>query len=104
MHRSLHNQIAALRTDRDRIKRDYDLMFEEAVYRISKLDAEVETLRADSERYRWLRDCSPARSDRMITIRKRVYREGEYMGFEYPMHEALDAAIDAARAGEKSDE
>jgi len=49
--------------------------------RIAALEAENETLRADAERYRWLRK-RPVSAD---------------FGYSYQANEALDAAIDAAR-------
>lgn len=63
-----------------------------AVDREMALRAEVEALRKDAERYRWLRDpCSGA--ERVV-----LYSRGDF-GRGLMSHTTLDAAIDAALAG-----
>ena len=60
----------------------------EAAAELRRLSAENETLRADAERYRWLRD----HGDSGCT------QKDGYGGYELRMGEELDAAIDAARS------
>lgn len=54
--------------------------------RIARLQDEVEALRADAERYRWLRSRIPGSDYRIMGV---IYSEGGA---------GVDAAIDAARA------
>lgn len=61
---------------------------------IRKLEAEIEALRADAERYRWLR-CRNWSDDAMCIVTNP--RETVRLGTFCPSNEQLDAAIDAAR-------
>jgi hypothetical protein len=75
--------------------------------RIARLLDEVERLRADAERYRWLRDNPLWSVGYRLKRGKREWRmrdEGEYWGEWWPTHEqavdhamALNKAIEAAR-------
>jgi hypothetical protein len=65
---------------------------------------EVEALRQDAERYRWLRQQDWFEGD-LCVLRdpKRSLTSGAGLGADCPSHERLDAAIDAARAALKGD-
>lgn len=53
----------------------------------------------DAERYRWLRECSPVRSDRVVTVSWPKFRNGKLIDADRTFsYEELDAAIDAALA------
>lgn len=62
-------------------------------------DAEIERLRGDAERYRWLREQEWFESD-LCVLRdpKRVLTKGIGLGADCPSHDRLDTAIDQARA------
>lgn len=55
----------------------------------------------DAERYRWLRECSPYRSDRNMFVEQNIYHGGKFMERNHPDRESLDRAIDAARTPTK---
>jgi len=63
--------------------------------RIAALEGEVEALRKDAERYKWLKEnhCNDDAGDGLLWFR--FYSGDDYNG----RTELLDAAIDAARAG-----
>lgn len=58
------------------------------------LCAEVEALRKDAERYRWLITTKQSSSEPILEMWSKVTREGR----SYPTHEEWGAAIDAARS------
>lgn len=63
-----------------------------------RLAAEVQALREDAARYRWLRGCSPVRSDRGgVFISWPNYSNGRMLCVKNPSGCELDEAIDAAR-------
>ena len=81
----LVSQRNALRAEVERL----NLAEAEAMSVVLGLEGTVERLRADAERYRWLRDPANANRD-------------EWNAFgPYSSATEIDAAIDAARAGEK---
>jgi hypothetical protein len=71
-----------------------------AVNEIRRLRAELKALRADAERYRWLRnDAKNTDVTQPIVVRGYDGPAGNY--FNEPLwDDELDAAIDAARKGE----
>ena len=64
-----------------------------AAAELRRLHAENEALRTDAERYRWLRDKGPSAERCMLC---------GYDGLRQREADDLDAAVDAARAGEKT--
>ena len=52
----------------------------------------------DAKRYRWLRECSQCRSDRVISVQMNHYISGKYIKTTNPSREVLDAVIDAELA------
>jgi hypothetical protein len=60
---------------------------------ITRLRAEVEALRADAERYRWLREQHWNDSPMCVVMNPRACVK---LGSDCPSDERLDAAIDAA--------
>ena len=60
---------------------------------VEKLEAEVEALRADAERYRWLREQHWNDSPMCVVMNPRACVK---LGSDCPSDERLDAAIDAA--------
>jgi hypothetical protein len=73
----------------DALKKLHDIDVFALTTELTKLQAEVSRLRADAERYRWLRD--PC-----VDIRPIIkYQRGDY-GWGLWTHKALDEAIDAA--------
>ena len=76
----------------------HDKLIEQAI-------AEIERLRgveADARRYRWLRQCSPIRSDRTMYVQAGEYVKGVFQRTIYPTGAELDEAIDAAIAASRS--
>lgn len=67
-----------------------------AAHIAARADAEITQLRADAERYRWLRD--PNRG--MHGLREVISDDYHPPYFELKCGESLDKAIDAARGGE----
>ena len=64
---------------------------------VRELRAEVKAMRADAERYRWLRDNSAGQWEHPIVVTQR--RQGHRMQYVGPLvFRELDAAIDAARS------
>jgi hypothetical protein len=59
--------------------------------------AEVEALRADAERYRWLRKQHWSSSSLAVVMKP---KQAIKLGAACPSHDLLDAAIDAALAKE----
>lgn len=56
---------------------------------------ESEEWRRDAERYKWLRECSPFRSDRTCYVTVNVYDRGKFVEPIHPYRERLDEYIDA---------
>lgn len=75
----------------------------ELIDAIQALQAEVDALKADAERYRWLRnpetDCALVLDKRTgwVPPDESVDGVGGYYAYEYRAGEELDAAIDAAK-------
>ncbi len=66
--------------------------------RATKAESALAAAQKDAARYRWLRECSPTRSDRNIQVRISHYLDGQYITTDYINLADLDAAIDAAIA------
>jgi len=80
---------------------DADALAEKSIEltaKIAALEAERDALKQDAERYRWLRECSPVNSGRMMGVRIHHYLDGVYVTSDWINLDDLDAAIDAARA------
>lgn len=68
-----------------------------AANELSRLTAEVERLRANDGRYRWLRERNVYRSDPpSVHVQWERYEDGLHIATDYPTQEQLDSAIDAA--------
>jgi len=63
---------------------------------------EVDGLRKDAGRYRWLRECSSLRSDRTIHVQQTHFKAGVLTDITCPSMEVLDTAIDSAIGGQQS--
>lgn len=69
----------------------------EAEEAINALRAEVAALRADGERYRWLRnEAHPDRDDTGLSVSEQDFNDWGNQFTRYFSGDALDAAIDAA--------
>ncbi|MNQ14487.1 hypothetical protein D3C85_274390 [compost metagenome] len=58
----------------------------------AKLRAEVEALRKDAERYRWLRECDYLEGDAFSSINEWIWGSGDFS----EITEAIDAAMKGA--------
>ena len=66
---------------------------------------EIERLRgveADARRYRFLRECSPIRSDVSIHVQEGIYKDGYYIRDSWPSGNELDARLDELIAASRS--
>jgi hypothetical protein len=68
----------------------------QAAAELRRLDAEVEALRKDAERYRWLREADPDAGPAVLQHEMNSWGKWFYVSIN---QEALDAAIDAAMKG-----
>ena len=100
--RRLHAENEALRVKNNQMETEINTAWQEVKTeqrlsfrdQVAKLEAENDALRADAERYRWLRDQSGGyASNAKFTI---YYRDGDWVQRVRP--DDLDAAIDAARS------
>ena len=89
----LREQLSAVTAERDRLREDRDSQQRVCIAEMEKanqLRAEVEMLREDAERYRWLRGRLPGSAYRIAGV---IYSEGG---------DGVDAAIDAAMAAREA--
>jgi len=84
---------------------DYIEEMDEAADALEQQAAQIEALRADATRYRWLRMRDWFNSE-LCVLRdpKRVLTEGIGLGADCPSLSRLDAAIDAALRQEQPNE
>ncbi len=76
---------------------DYDALEVNALREMALLQARLAEAKRDAARYRWLRMCHPARSDRVIHIRRNEYRGGEIIGCDFPSGDKTVTGVNDGR-------